>query len=451
MERETGRGAGQRGPRRGRWLAAIVVASAVILGGGMFTLARQVNERDQLHLLNSQAQDARITITALFGELESTMSSVGSVEAATSGDPGAVNRLATTDPVVQIFSSLAVLHRSPGGPLTVVVQRGSPSAPLPALVGTSGQELAQVAAHGGVDIIGLFGHGAQRRLALAQGAPLVPGGYVVYAEIPLPQGTTDKSGFPRLQWALYDGRSTTAPLLLATTKALPLSGERVSLPVDLNNLDTTVSPKSSEADVLFVVSASGSLVGILPDLLPWILGTLAIVFGLLVAFVLEVTSRRKDQALFLVAELEDKNESLDRAIAEQVKAEQDRIRLEGELRQSQRLESVGRLAGGVAHDFNNLLAAILTYSEFIAEDLGPDHPAQGDIAEVRKAARRATDLTRQLLVFSRRDLVKASVLDVNEAITDLLNLLQRTLGEDIVLHPVLSSGLLARIWPIPEN
>src|SRR5665213_1749258 len=98
------------------------------------------------------------------------------------------------------------------------------------------------------------------------------------------------------------------------------------------------------------------------------------------------------------------------------------MRLESELRQSQRLESVGRLAGGVAHDFNNLLAAILTYSEFIAEDLGPDHPVQGDVAEVRKAARRATDLTRQLLVFSRRDLVKASVLDVNDAITDLLNL-----------------------------
>ena len=93
-------------------------------------------------------------------------------------------------------------------------------------------------------------------------------------------------------------------------------------------------------------------------------------------------------------------------MAEQTKAEQDRTRLEGELRQSQRLESVGRLAGGVAHDFNNLLAAILTYGEFIAEELGPDHPLQEDVVEVRKAAQRGAALTRQLLVFSRRDLVQ---------------------------------------------
>ena len=91
-------------------------------------------------------------------------------------------------------------------------------------------------------------------------------------------------------------------------------------------------------------------------------------------------------------------------------------RLEGELRQAQRLEAVGRLAGGVAHDFNNLLAVILTYSDFIAEELGSDHPLQQDLAEVRKAGGRAAELTRKLLVFSRRDLVSPSVLDVNGTI-----------------------------------
>ena len=312
-------------------------------------------------------------------------------------------------------------------------QRGTPSASLTTLVGPSGRELTAVLDHGGADIVGLFGHGEQRRLALAEGAPLVPGGYVVYAEIPLPEGTILKSGFSGLQYALYDGRSTNGPVLFATTKALPFTGQQVSQPMNLDDLDTTLGPilrvPTSSLSLAPVVRWSGLSQTCCPGSLEdWRSSS---------AFSPRSWSKRppaartKPSASWRISR--NKNAALDRAMAEQVKGEHDRLRLEGELRQSQRLESVGRLAGGVAHDFNNLLAAILTYSEFIAEDLGPDHPLQGDVAEVRKAARRATDLTRQLLVFSRRDLVKASVLDVNDAITDLLNLLQRTLGEDIEL------------------
>ena len=311
---------------------------------------------------------------------------------------------------------------------------------MPSLLGTTG-ELRDVVDHGGTDVVGLFGQGAQRKLAVAGGAPLVPGGYVVYSEIPLPEGSTLKSGFSKLQYALYDGLTTKAPVLIATTKVLPLTGQKVNQIVDIDNPDSTLSPKSPGEGLLFVVSATGSLVGRLSDLLPWILGGVAILFGLLAAFAVEATSRRKDQALKLVDDLEDKNAALDRANAEQVKAEQARMRLEDELRQAQRLESVGRLAGGVAHDFNNLLAAILTYGEFIAEELGPDHPLQDDVAEVRRAAQRGAELTRQLLVFSRRDLVQPSILDVNDTINDLLNLLRRTLGEDVDLHSDLGPDL----------
>jgi hypothetical protein len=192
---------------------------------------------------------------------------------------------------------------------------------------------------------------------------------------------------------------------------------------------------------MFIVSISGAILGSLSNDLPWILAGVALLAGILVALVLEVSSRRRDEALELVEVLEEKNAELDKAMFEQAEAERTRTRLEGELRQAQRLEAVGRLAGGVAHDFNNLLAVILNYGDFIADGLGPEHPLQEDVAEVRKAARRAADLTRQLLVFSRRDLVTPSVLDVNDTIKNLLNLLHRTIGEEVELRTVLDPSL----------
>ena len=311
----------------------------------------------------------------------------------------------------------------------------------PRIGGSKGTALSEVIRNGGFSILGYFGSGQKQRLAVAEGAPLVPGGYVVYAELPLPEGTTVQSSFPNLQYALYTGGSASSPILIATTKSLPLTGNVVNQLVDLNDLDSNSAPKPGASTLLFVVSISGSVVGTLSVLLPWILAGIALLAGLLVAFVLEATSRRKDQAFALVEVLEHKNIELDRAISEQAEAERARVRLEGELRQAQRMEAVGRLAGGVAHDFNNLLAVILNYGEFIAEGLGKDHPLQEDVAEVRKAARRAADLTRQLLVFSRRDLVTPSVLDVNDSINNLLNLLNRTLGEEIALRTVLAPDL----------
>jgi len=108
-----------------------------------------------------------------------------------------------------------------------------------------------------------------------------------------------------------------------------------------------------------------------------------------------------------------------------------RERLEGQLRQSQKLEAIGRLAGGVAHDFNNVLTVIANYARFINDGLPVGDELRDDAAEIIRASDRASSLVRQLLAFSRRDVVRPRVLDFNEVIMDTERLLRRTLGEDI--------------------
>jgi PAS domain S-box-containing protein len=109
----------------------------------------------------------------------------------------------------------------------------------------------------------------------------------------------------------------------------------------------------------------------------------------------------------------------------------ERRALEQQLRQAQKMEAVGRLAGGIAHDFNNLLMVISGYSEFLLERLGPDPVVRGPAAEIASAAERATALTRQLLAFSRKQMLTPKVLDLNAVVTENARMLTRLIGEDI--------------------
>jgi signal transduction histidine kinase/ActR/RegA family two-component response regulator len=131
------------------------------------------------------------------------------------------------------------------------------------------------------------------------------------------------------------------------------------------------------------------------------------------------------------ADLVGANTALEREGAERKQAEEALRKSEEQLRQSQKMEAIGRLAGGVAHDFNNMLTAILGHSQLIRMRLAPDHPGYRDTEEIELAAQRAAALTRQLLAFGRQQVLEPRVLDLNALISEMDRMLRRIIGADV--------------------
>jgi signal transduction histidine kinase len=150
---------------------------------------------------------------------------------------------------------------------------------------------------------------------------------------------------------------------------------------------------------------------------------------------------RLEETLLREEAVDAKNRELASEIKERLLAEEERAKLENQLLQSQKMEAVGKLAGGVAHDFNNMLGVILGYSELALMKLEPSLPVYANLIEIRKAAERSADLTRQLLAFARKQTIAPKVIDLNETITGILNMLQRLIGENINLTLQTSANL----------
>src|SRR5438270_3526402 len=119
----------------------------------------------------------------------------------------------------------------------------------------------------------------------------------------------------------------------------------------------------------------------------------------------------------------------------------ERKQLEEQLRQSQKMEAIGQLAGGVAHDFNNLLTAINGYSSLALQRINPENPIKPYLEEVKKAGDRAANLTRQLLAFGRKQILQPIPLDLNDTVSDMNKMLRRLIGEDINLSAKLATNL----------
>ncbi|GAB6094836.1 hypothetical protein JCM14469_10880 [Desulfatiferula olefinivorans] len=133
-----------------------------------------------------------------------------------------------------------------------------------------------------------------------------------------------------------------------------------------------------------------------------------------------------------------------RDITDQKKSEKEQASLKEQLVQAQKMESVGRLAGGVAHDFNNMLGVILGHTELAMDQVDPGHVLESDLCEIRKAAQRSADLTRQLLAFARKQTISPKVLKLDDAVTGTLFMIRRLIGEGVVLSFRSEVGL----WPV---
>jgi PAS domain S-box-containing protein len=127
-----------------------------------------------------------------------------------------------------------------------------------------------------------------------------------------------------------------------------------------------------------------------------------------------------------------------------IRLDEERRRLEEQYHQAQKMEAIGRLTAGIAHDFNNMLTVINGFADLAQSQLQPDDPVQEMMAKIRQSGQRAADLVRQLLVFSRKQLIEPRVLNLNSIVTDMDKMLRRIIGEDIDLRTILMPDL----WPV---
>lgn len=147
----------------------------------------------------------------------------------------------------------------------------------------------------------------------------------------------------------------------------------------------------------------------------------------------ELNEHLEDIVSERTAELSAANSQLNIELAENKRSGEERARLQAQLYQAQKMESVGQLAGGVAHDFNNMLSVILGYAQLALEKTEPSSSLHGNLQEILDAAQRSVNITRQLLAFARKQTIAPQVLDLNETVEGMLKMLRRLIGEDVTL------------------
>ncbi|MHB8681722.1 MAG: ATP-binding protein [Acidimicrobiales bacterium] len=414
-------------------VAVVAVGLAASLAGYAYSSSSVKRNNDVL--LKQEAGQASVVLGSFLNQYAQGFLQLGGLVNANGGSQIAFAAAARQASQSAGGAPIALLHEG-GGHFTVVSAVGTTHFPFG---GSGDAPLITELADGKLHYPDVAGTTTQRFIEQIAGAPAVPAGYALYWELPTNPLISPNSipglPFSAFEAAVYLGSELPENLVFATTRDLPLNDERAVVPVaqldgssfPAARLSQGVGSARFPGTMFLVFKATASPSGRSAAAFPWILLFVGILASGAVALLLAMALRRRDEALGLVGEMKRKNAELDRAIKRQTEAE------EG-LRAAQRLEAVGQLAGGIAHDFNNLLHVILSYTGFIDDAIGLDSPLRPDVLEVQKAARRAAELTRQLLVFARGEAVRPDVLDANSVILDIERLLVHTLGEDVDLR-----------------
>lgn len=411
--------------------SAVVLIVLVVASYAASSTARRAVEDNEAQLLLDRTAEVQNLLESLGSGFAIQLASVAAIAEVTEGDAEQFRR--------------AVLGVSPeaetGGAGWSLLRRTATGYEQVAALGqvTPASEFSPEFVTGlaeldgqGFAVLGFLGAGPARRFAIAGGSPS-GGDYRVYSEFGVfaALATTASTGeesdanpIAGLAVEVFVGTKPD-PSQLLFALGIPDESHQVRRVVEISGAEVflEVSP---------TVPLGGSLALALPNLL-LIGGSL---LGLSIGGVIEMMQRRRDDAVAAVRDLERQNAKLDKALLDQQVTEEARAALEGELRQAQRLEAIGHLAGGVAHDFNNVLAAILSYAD-LASDGVTDPSVRADLESIQHAARRGAELTRKLLQFSRRRAGEVSLVDVNERVADVAVMLGRTLGEDVTLRTAL--------------
>jgi signal transduction histidine kinase/CheY-like chemotaxis protein len=425
---------------RSRWrlhrTSAVILALTVAMTATGCLVTRGVMQRTEHRLLEQKAAEASLLLSSLMSQsygaagrgLGAALSPRG-VDQATFGQiAGMLQAPSTGDQPGLGLSGVAIVD----------VARGRTLATSGTLLADLSSSVERTALNRAISSRGIVGAPAdlgfvslsERNGHQAMGMAVALGdGIAGYLEMPITaalQASDIGPGepFAGLDFAVYVESATARHLVWSNKVGGRLSGDTATVHADLNMNATYSGASTGQTGPLVIeLAAQQPLAGGFAMALPWLLLPLGLLTGLVVMALTETAHRRRDAAVALVAELQERNQEVETAVARQAEAE-DR------LRQAQRLEAVGQLAGGVAHDFNNLLAVMFSYLGFIRA-AGAGQPWLADVDEVEGAARRAADLVKQLLMFSRRDPARQETLDLRELVTDRCRLLQRTLGDDI--------------------
>ena len=395
-------------------VAVLVLALTLSGTAAAFVLLREKATRDEEVALKQRSAQSTALFDTFARQVETVMLGGGTIAEATNGNPQAFRRAMDQRLAASFLSSDLLLRLDRTPQQLAKVGRREPI--LFPVLGSEGiDKLHRISATGELSLVAAQSIEGARVLGFAS-SPSPGSSYVVYGELFLPDVLEASTASDGLLYAFYlDGESDES-LIGSNTDDLPITGRRVTGRVRLGS-----------EQPLLVFAAEGSLTGGLAGTLRWLVLGGSLVWSLILTALVEASRRGRDQALGLAADLAGKNAELDES--------------QEQLLQAQKMEAVGRLAGGVAHDFNNLLTIVTTSSSFLLSDLSKDDPLREEAEEISSAAARAARLTQQLLAFSRKQVLQPEILDVNEMVTDVERMLRRLIGEDVELSTVLADGL----------